>query len=446
MENQRNVQFQELMARLSQQEEHFLNSKTDIKNRLSFYLPTENIQEFTLFTKKLLDLIKTTENNPDTKVTEAVLFDIFSYKSFFSNATFEQCFTMAIINEMASSLTNDPVELYLLLRHKNPKYFDVAAFSKGGESIIVGEYTLTPHYDNDQNVVFYTAGRQQGAQLKNDIEYVVKPQGLQNFINRIDLYTASANIFYLNGVPNQGQIALAAGDYVEGLTKMWGEALHSAEWWFSSITILADAVVIPFLKTSLPKNQQRLNQHFQKWQSAKNNLPAHHVRDINVLWADYGYITRKLFDNAKNIFKATDDEIAQAAERIKAHRKAQNAGTNGNYGYLEGKIGNITKNGEMVRSGQADQNIANIFDAIKVNSQQEIDGVGAWLRTTDSEYKILNRLANELNAQKGGVYPHITGELKIVSERTYCPSCQGVIQQFNKMFPNVKLILIDGAK
>ncbi|WP_232779836.1 deaminase domain-containing protein [Capnocytophaga canimorsus] len=36
--------------------------------------------------------------------------------------------------------------------------------------------------------------------------------------------------------------------------------------------------------------------------------------------------------------------------------------------------------------------------------------------------------------------------MKIVSERVYCASCQGVIQQFNEMFPNVKLILVDGVK
>ncbi|GIM58155.1 deaminase domain-containing protein [Capnocytophaga canimorsus] len=56
------------------------------------------------------------------------------------------------------------------------------------------------------------------------------------------------------------------------------------------------------------------------------------------------------------------------------------------------------------------------------------------------------KLAKDLGAEKGKIYSHIKGELKIVSERTYCPSCQGVIQQFNEMFPNVKLILIDGAK
>lgn len=72
--------------------------------------------------------------------------------------------------------------------------------------------------------------------------------------------------------------------------------------------------------------------------------------------------------------------------------------------------------------------------------------MGAWLRTTDSEYKMLNQLVNELGAEKGKVYKDIIGELKIISERAYCPSCQGVIQQFNEMFPNIKLILIDNVK
>ncbi|MFK8287872.1 deaminase domain-containing protein, partial [Capnocytophaga canimorsus] len=58
----------------------------------------------------------------------------------------------------------------------------------------------------------------------------------------------------------------------------------------------------------------------------------------------------------------------------------------------------------------------------------------------------LVKLAKDLGAEKGKIYAHITGELKIVSENPYCTSCQGVIQQFNKMFPNVKLILVDGVK
>ncbi|OOV17875.1 hypothetical protein BXU10_16500 [Flavobacterium sp. LM4] len=99
----------------------------------------------------------------------------------------------------------------------------------------------------------------------------------------------------------------------------------------------------------------------------------------------------------------------------------------------------------MIRSGEPDK-INEIFDALKINPKQEIDGANSWLRNTDSEYKMLNRLANDLNVIKGKIYKEIRGELRIVSERPYCPSCQGVIQQFSEMFPNVKLILIDGIK
>ena len=57
-----------------------------------------------------------------------------------------------------------------------------------------------------------------------------------------------------------------------------------------------------------------------------------------------------------------------------------------------------------------------------------------------------NRLANELGAEKGRVYGKMQGELKIISELEYCKSCTGIIQQFNEMFPNIKLILVDGVK
>ena len=57
---------------------------------------------------------------------------------------------------------------------------------------------------------------------------------------------------------------------------------------------------------------------------------------------------------------------------------------------------------------------------------------------------MLNKLAEDL----GGKYnPNIKGEIKIISELEYCKSCTGIIiQQFNEMFPNVKIILIDGVK
>ena len=55
-------------------------------------------------------------------------------------------------------------------------------------------------------------------------------------------------------------------------------------------------------------------------------------------------------------------------------------------------------------------------------------------------------MANELGAEKGRVYGKMQGELKIISELEYCKSYTGIIQQFNEMFPNIKLILVDGVK
>ena len=62
-----------------------------------------------------------------------------------------------------------------------------------------------------------------------------------------------------------------------------------------------------------------------------------------------------------------------------------------------------------------------------------------WNRITDSEYRMINKLALtlELGATLNSVYTNYRGTIKIVSELPYCVSCQGVIQQFNQMFPNV---------
>jgi hypothetical protein len=89
-----------------------------------------------------------------------------------------------------------------------------------------------------------------------------------------------------------------------------------------------------------------------------------------------------------------------------------------------------------------------LADEPKIFTATEVEGAGGktWLRTTDSEYKMLNKLASDLGGTPGVVKSNIYGEIKIISENPYCASCQGIIQQFNQMFPNIKLILVDGAK
>ena len=77
------------------------------------------------------------------------------------------------------------------------------------------------------------------------------------------------------------------------------------------------------------------------------------------------------------------------------------------------------------------------------------DATGStYFRSDDSEYKMLNDLARELepNAEIGQKYLSHTGEIKIVSEIGYCSSCAGIISDFSSMFPNIKVVLIDGIK
>lgn len=149
------------------------------------------------------------------------------------NLTFEQAVTIAAVNTLSNPITGDPIEFYLLAQYKNSNALKLSSFSIASNSIQVGAYTLTPHYKSNGTLVFYTAARwnSTGNGLIHDIEYIIKPSGLSNFQQKIDLYTAAANLFYLNGTPTQGQISMAAGDYVTGLKDMWADALTNPQYY-----------------------------------------------------------------------------------------------------------------------------------------------------------------------------------------------------------------------
>lgn len=132
------------------------------------------------------------------------------------------------------------------------------------------------------------------------------------------------------------------------------------------------------------------------------------------------------------------DELADATTKIADHRTLINKPSSGNFGYIEGNINGSAVDNKLWSSGPADLiSEPQIFDAVEV---------GGWVRNTDSEFKMLNKQTDILGGVKGNSYPNVTGEIKIVSERAYCTSCQGVLQQFSEMFPNLKLILVDGVR
>lgn len=130
------------------------------------------------------------------------------------------------------------------------------------------------------------------------------------------------------------------------------------------------------------------------------------------------------------------DDLKDAIAELEKRNKA----------YLEGSFGNQKFDGLDMRKSGGRFEGEEIFDYYNVDKNGGIDTPDAWPRSGDTEYKMLSEVAEKFGAKKGGIYPEVSGELEIVSELPYCTSCQGVIQDFSSMFPNVKVILIDNLK
>ena len=176
--------------------------------------------------------------------------------------------TLNIINySLNNPITSEPIELYLIAEYKFSEMFDVTVFEQANNSLFIGEYTVTPHFDRLGNLVFYAAARQNGKNL--GIEYIIRADALQNFSNRISFYTYTSNLFYAGGVPSQGQIAMAAGDYWSGLGSMWNDAIHSPEWWAYTITSFGHAIA------NLPVNSTiSSTQTVPNWRVSLNKMTS----------------------------------------------------------------------------------------------------------------------------------------------------------------------------
>lgn len=74
------------------------------------------------------------------------------------------------------------------------------------------------------------------------------------------------------------------------------------------------------------------------------------------------------------------------------------------------------------------------FSTLNVNRQNIVDGDGAWNRRCDSEFKILNEIAMGL-----GDNVNVNGSIKLYSDLDCCPSCKGVIEQFQTKYPNIDI-------
>lgn len=203
------------------EETQFLANHPDIATAINKYLSdNQNSEEAKDFAKWAVGYLK---ENPNE--------DVFALVSAGTSVYYTDEEMEAVINSMTDPITGNGIDLYLILKYKGSKIFELSRYSKSINSIDVGDYTLTPHYDKTGKLVFYAGSRLNPSTARNGIEYIIKPNQLNNFKNNVDYYTSAASLVYMYGVPDKGMIQMMAGDRIDGLLNLWGEALKSPEYW-----------------------------------------------------------------------------------------------------------------------------------------------------------------------------------------------------------------------
>jgi hypothetical protein len=125
-----------------------------------------------------------------------------------------------VIENLGNDFNDDPIQFYLIACYKNSKTLGSSIYSVAANSIKIGDYSLTPHYNSKNILMFYTAWRSSSL----GVEFIVKANALNSFKSNHDFYRASANLFYVNGKPKLSDIMIGGGDYWEGILQAYKEA------------------------------------------------------------------------------------------------------------------------------------------------------------------------------------------------------------------------------
>ena len=99
---------------------------------------------------------------------------------------------------------------------------------------------------------------------------------------------------------------------------------------------------------------------------------------------------------------------------------------------INGQTGELPAISGPERDGFTDGPIAgnNHFDPL---------GTGRNPRTKDSEYKILEKIADDHWSDDPLERAQVAGEIRLYTELKPCESCTDVIRQFERAFPNIKI-------
>ena len=77
------------------------------------------------------------------------------------------------------------------------------------------------------------------------------------------------------------------------------------------------------------------------------------------------------------------------------------------------------------------------FKTLNVNKDNVVDGINSWNRNVDTEFKIIEDISGKL-----GDNVNAKGNITLYTDLYPCPSCQYVIEQFMKKYPNIIVDII----
>ncbi|WP_240339567.1 deaminase domain-containing protein [Flavobacterium arcticum] len=244
----------------------------------------------------------------------------------------------------------------------------------------------------------------------------------------------------LNGLTNVGGNIFYSAYNIDKATKFIGyvDALNSDHGAIARMTA-AEVKALHITRERLLAELYVLRKNSSVYETVENQILAYrNQRNLQL----------------NNAVRGSTTEWEAAQQIIIQHRVAVSTPNGRNFAFLEGMVEGIDSSA-LIDPAVTNQNLTqnlwrSVSDGIAGMEAHVFTAsvVGNYLRITDSEYRMLNKLALTLkpNAVLGYIYVDVVGNLKIVSENIFCVSCQNAIKQFNQMFPNVNITLIDGTR
>lgn len=134
--------------------------------------------------------------------------------------------------------TGKEINLYEVASYQNRMSYFSRGTINNDMTRMIGGFEVSPYLNKDENIIGWSAFR------NGRIQYVMdSPDDIDSFSKNASALGVAADLFYRNGTPSQGQIAMVAGDIGSGLLLQWGEALLNPGYYFYIANILGAAAI-----------------------------------------------------------------------------------------------------------------------------------------------------------------------------------------------------------